>query len=390
MRTKKFTKIICAAALTAALTLSGCGDLTGMGGGSEENSPVEENKTAAVEKTVAAPTTASVTEAAPNKPESNAKISDARNTPAVRVARMVGPAVVGITNKAVAHDIFNRTFETEGVGSGVIFRNDGYIITNNHVIAGAKEIIVSLSDGNTVNGTLIGTDEMTDIAVVKVDAKNLPTAELGDSDEVVVGEPAIAIGNPMGLEFQGSVTVGVISALNRTLDLNDRRVKLFQTDAAISPGNSGGALVNADGEVIGINSAKLATNGVEGMGFAIPINTVKTIVNELMDKGYVARPYLGVTIFDKPTAARYGYQLSIEKGVYVFQVGLDSPAGRAGFQRGDIILNIDGKEVNSVTDVRNAVAAHKVGDKVKVLCDRDGREETVEVTLEEMPQPSNQ
>ena len=390
MRTKKFTKIICAAALTAALTLSGCGDLTGMGGGSEENSPVEENKTAAVEKTVAAPTTASVTEAAPNKPESNAKISDARNTPAVRVARMVGPAVVGITNKAVAHDIFNRTFETEGVGSGVIFRNDGYIITNNHVIAGAKEIIVSLSDGNTVNGTLIGTDEMTDIAVVKVDAKNLPTAELGDSDEVVVGEPAIAIGNPMGLEFQGSVTVGVISALNRTLDLNDRRVKLFQTDAAISPGNSGGALVNADGEVIGINSAKLATNGVEGMGFAIPINTVKTIVNELMDKGYVARPYLGVTIFDKPTAARYGYQLSIEKGVYVFQVGLDSPAGRAGFQRGDIILSIDGKEVNSVTDVRNAVAAHKVGDKVKVLCDRDGREETVEVTLEEMPQPSNQ
>ena len=390
MRTKKFTKIICAAALTAALTLSGCGDLTGMGGGSEENSPVEETKTAAVEKTVAAPTTASVTEAAPNKPESNAKISDARNTPAVRVARMVGPAVVGITNKAVAHDIFNRTFETEGVGSGVIFRNDGYIITNNHVIAGAKEIIVSLSDGNTVNGTLIGTDEMTDIAVVKVDAKNLPTAELGDSDEVVVGEPAIAIGNPMGLEFQGSVTVGVISALNRTLDLNDRRVKLFQTDAAISPGNSGGALVNADGEVIGINSAKLATNGVEGMGFAIPINTVKTIVNELMDKGYVARPYLGVTIFDKPTAARYGYQLSIEKGVYVFQVGLDSPAGRAGFQRGDIILSIDGKEVNSVTDVRNAVAAHKVGDKVKVLCDRDGREETVEVTLEEMPQPSNQ
>ena len=379
MKAKKFTKIICAAAITAALTFSGCGDLTGLGVGSEENSAVEENKPATVEKTGATTTAANVTEAAPNKPESNSKISDARNTPAVRVARTVGPAVVGITNKAVAH-----------VGSGVIFRQDGYIITNNHVIAGAKEIIVSLSDGNTVNGTLIGTDEMTDIAVVKVDAKNLPVAELGDSDEVVVGEPAIAIGNPMGLEFQGSVTVGVISALNRTLDLNDRRVKLFQTDAAISPGNSGGALVNADGEVIGINSAKLATTGVEGMGFAIPINTVKTIVNELMDKGYVARPYLGVTIFDKPTAARYGYQLSIDKGVYVFQVGLDSPAGRAGFQRGDIILSIDGKEVNSVSDVRNAVAAHKVGDKVKVLCDRDGKEETVEVTLEEMPQPSNQ
>lgn len=387
MRARKFTKIICAAAVAAALTFSGCGDFSG----AIDDTKGGEDKPAVAEKTAAvAPTAANVTEAAPNRPESNARISEARNTPAVRVAKTVGPAVVGITNKAVAHDIFNRAFETEGVGSGVIFRNDGYIITNNHVIAGAKEIIVSLSDGNTVNGTLIGTDEMTDIAVVKVEAKDLPVAELGDSDEVVVGEPAIAIGNPMGLEFQGSVTVGVISALNRTLDLNDRRVKLLQTDAAISPGNSGGALVNADGEVIGINSAKLATMGVEGMGFAIPINTVKTIVNELMDKGYVARPYLGVTIFDKPTAARYGYQLSIEKGVYVFQVGLDSPAGRAGFQRGDIILAIDGKEVNSVTDVRNEVAAHKVGDKVKVLCDRDGKEETVEVTLEEMPQPSNQ
>ncbi|MBQ7723613.1 MAG: trypsin-like peptidase domain-containing protein [Selenomonadaceae bacterium] len=384
MNSKNFTKIICTAAVAAALTFGGCGGLA-------DNDGSDENKSAGDK--AATVTQTSHTEAAPktpNQPESSAKLSDARNTPAVRVARTVGPAVVGITNKAVAHDIFNRAFETEGVGSGVIFKSDGYIITNNHVIAGAKEIIVSLSDGNSVNGTIIGTDEMTDIAVVKVDAKDLPVAELGDSDEVVVGEPAIAIGNPMGLEFQGSVTVGVISALNRTLDLNDRRVKLFQTDAPISPGNSGGALVNADGEVIGINSIKLATNGVEGMGFAIPINTVKTIVAELMDKGYVARPYLGVTIFDKPTAARYGYQLSIEKGVYVFQVAIDSPAGRANFQRGDIILSIDGKEVNSVADVRNEVAAHKVGDKVKVLCDRDGKQETVEVTLEEMPQPSNQ
>ena len=384
MRSKKIAKIICAAAVATALTFGGCSGLTGMGGSdSDTKSAGDKSTVTQTAHTEAAPKT-------PNQPESSAKISDARNTPAVRVARTVGPAVVGITNKAIARDFFDRTFETEGVGSGVIFKSDGYIITNNHVIAGAKEIIVSLSDGNTINGTLIGTDEMTDIAVVKVDAKNLPTAELGDSDEVVVGEPAIAIGNPMGLEFQGSVTVGVISALNRTLDLNDRRVKLLQTDAAISPGNSGGALANADGEVIGINSIKLATNGVEGMGFAIPINTVKTIVNELMEKGYVARPFLGVTIFDKPTAARYGYQLSIEKGVYVFQVAIDSPAGRAGFQRGDIILSIDGKDVNSVADVRNEVAAHKVGDKVKVRYDREGREETVEVTLEEMPQPSNQ
>ena len=251
-------------------------------------------------------------------------------------------------------------------------------------------MIVSLADGRTVNAELVGTDEMTDIAVVKIDAKDLPTAKFGNSDEVVVGEPAIAIGNPMGLEFQGSVTVGVISALNRTLELSDRRVKLFQTDAAISPGNSGGALVNADGEIIAINSAKLAADGVEGMGFAIPINTVQTIINELLEKGYVARPYLGVTVFDKPTAARYGYQLTIDKGVYVFQVRLDSPAGRAGLGRGDVILAIEGKEVNSVTDVRNEVAAHKVGDKVKLKYERDGKETEVEVTLEEMPQTNNE
>ena len=180
-------------------------------------------------------------------------LSEARNTPVVRAAKAVGPAVVGITNKAVARDWFNNPVETEGVGSGVIFRSDGYIVTNNHVIDGAKEIIVSLSDGRSLKGKLIGKDEFTDLAVVKVDESNLPTATFGNSDTVVVGEPAIAIGNPLGLEFQGSVTVGVISALNRTLDVSDKRVKLLQTDAAISPGNSGGALVNADGEVIGIN-----------------------------------------------------------------------------------------------------------------------------------------
>lgn len=327
---------------------------------------------------------------APAQSSSHGKnISAARNTPVVRVAESVGPTVVGITNKAVARDWFNNPVETEGVGSGVIFRKDGYIVTNNHVISGAKELIVSLADGRSLKGKLIGADELTDIAVVKVDADDLPTATFGNSDDVVVGEPAIAIGNPMGLEFQGSVTAGVISALNRTLEISDKRVKLLQTDAAISPGNSGGALVNADGMIIGINSAKLAASGVEGMGFAIPINTVQSIINELMDKGYVARPYLGVSVFDKPTAARYGYQLNIDKGVYVFRVTLGAPAERAGLQRGDVILKLDGKEVNSVTEVRNIVGEHKVGDTVVVVYDRDGHEGTANVVLEEMPQNSN-
>lgn len=313
-------------------------------------------------------------------------LSEARNTPVVRAAKAVGPAVVGITNKAVARDWFNNPVETEGVGSGVIFRSDGYIVTNNHVVDGAKEIIVSLSDGRSLKGKLIGQDEFTDLAVVKVDETNLPTAVFGNSDSVVVGEPAIAIGNPLGLEFQGSVTVGVISALNRTLDVSDKRVKLLQTDAAISPGNSGGALVNADGEVIGINSAKVAAAAVEGMGFSIPINTVQTIVNELIEKGYVARPYLGVSVFDPMTAARYGYQLNIDKGVYIFRLTLDGPCGKAGFQRGDIILEIDGEEVNSVSELRAKIASYKVGDKVTVTYDRNDTKRKAEVTLEEMPQ----
>ena len=330
--------------------------------------------------------------AAVQQAASNQTLSDARNTPVVRAAKTVGPTVVGITNKAVARDWFNNPVETEGVGSGVIFKNDGgksYIVTNNHVISNAKELIVSLADGRTLKGKLIGADEMTDLAVVRVDDGKLPTAKFGDSDKIVVGEPAIAIGNPMGLEFQGSVTSGVISALNRTLDISDKRVKLLQTDAAINPGNSGGALVNADGEVIGINSAKVAANGVEGMGFSIPINTVQNVINEIMEKGYVARPYLGVSVFDPQTAARYGYQLNIDKGVYVFQLTLNGPSGKAGLQRGDIILKLDGQETNSVQDLRSKIADHKVGDTVKVTFDRNGKQKNVEVVLEEMPQDKN-
>jgi len=317
-------------------------------------------------------------------------LSEARNTPAVRAAKAVGPAIVGITNKAVARDWFNNQVQVEqGVGSGVIFRSDGYIVTNNHVVAGAKEIIVSLSDGRSLKGHIVGADELTDIAVVKINATDLPAAAFGNSDDLVVGEPAIAIGNPMGLEFQGSVTSGVISALNRTLDIGERRLKLIQTDAAISPGNSGGALVNADGLVIGINSAKVAANGVEGMGFAIPINAVREVVDQLMASGHVVRPYLGVGVFDKETAARQGYQLNIDAGVYIQNVTLNGPCGKAGLQRGDVILEVGGTAVNTVADLRAAVSEHKVGDTVKVKYQRNGDTASVDVVLEEMPQENN-
>ena len=343
---KKTTMLVAAFFAASTLTFSGCSASTATN-----------------------PTSTSA--AAAQQEAAEQSLSDARNTPVVRAAKAVGPSVVGITNKAVARDWFNNPVETEGVGSGVIFRSDGYIVTNNHVVANAKELIVSLADGRTLKGKLIGTDEVTDLAVVKVDAKDLPAATFGDSDKIVVGEPAIAIGNPMGLEFKGSVTAGVISALNSTLDISDNRLKLLQTDAAINPGNSGGALVTADGE---------------GMGFSIPINTVKTVVDQLMNNGYVARPYLGVTVFDPQTAARYGYELNIDKGVYVFQLILNGPAGRAGMQRGDIILKLDREETNSVRDLRAKIAEHKVGETVKVEFDRNGKKQTVDVTLDEMPQ----
>ena len=318
--------------------------------------------------------------------KSTAPISDARNNPIVQAAKKVGPAVVGITNKAVARDWFNRQVEIDkGTGSGVIFRSDGYIVTNNHVIEGAKDITVALADGRTLPATLVGTDPYSDLAVIKVDATDLPTAEFGNSDDIMVGEPAIAIGNPLGLEFQGSVTAGVISALNRTLTIGDNRLKLLQTDAAINPGNSGGALVNADGQVIGINSAKLAATGVEGIGFAIPINTAKPIIDELINKGHVTYPYLGVGVLDKQTAAQAGYKLNVDAGVIVMQLELGSPADQAGIRQRDLILKIDGKDTNTVADLRSIIAEHKVGDNITITISRNGQVGDVTATLAEMP-----
>ena len=215
--------------------------------------------------------------------EADSKLSANRNTPIVQAAKKVGPTVVGITNKALVRDYFNRTQLVEkGSGSGVIYSKDGLIVTNNHVVAGAQEIVVSLSNGKTYTGKVLGTDPTTDLAVVKIQAdEDLPVAEFGDSDTLMVGEPAIAIGNPLGMEFRGTVTAGVISALNRTIDLGEQRFRLIQTDAAINPGNSGGALANADGQVIGISSAKIVSEQYEGMGFAIPTTGAKSIIDDL-------------------------------------------------------------------------------------------------------------
>ena len=298
----------------------------------------------------------------------------------------MSPAVVGITNKIYARDNFaQRVLVDRGVGSGVIFDPNGYIVTNNHVVEGAQEISVSLADGRTIKGKVVGADPATDLAVVKVDMTGLPSVVFGNSDALEVGEPAIAIGNPLGLEFHGSVTVGVISALNRTIDLSDRRFKLIQTDAAINPGNSGGALVSADGELMGINSAKIAASGVEGIGFAIPINAARPILQTLIDKGRVVRAYLGVALLDGKLAARMGYDLQLDQGVLVAKVENDGPAAQAKIREGDVIVSINGKEVNSVADVRELLDKLPIGANVAVSVMRDGQRRTLHPVVTEMP-----
>lgn len=369
---RKTAGILLALSLSTSILAAGCGAASKSTASKTETKPA-------------------VTQAEQAK-QNEAKLSSARNTPIVQAAKKVGPAVVGITNKALVRDYFNRTQLVEqGSGSGVIYSKDGLIATNNHVVEGAQEIVVSLPDGKTYSGKVLGTDPTTDLAVVKIEAnEDLPVAEFGDSDSLMVGEPAIAIGNPLGMEFRGSVTAGVISALNRSIDMGERKFKLIQTDAAINPGNSGGALVNADGQVIGINSAKIAATGVEGIGFAIPINEAKPILKELAEKGRVVRPYLGVSLLDKNLAQRLGFDLDLRGGLFVVKLFQNGPAYRGGIRPNDIIVKFNGTKVDTVADLREALGKCQVGQQVPVTILRGDEEVTKTVTLTEMPQQSSQ
>ncbi len=304
--------------------------------------------------------------------------------PAVYVAEKLGPAVVGITNRALTTDWFGRPTARDSTGSGVIFAENGYIVTNNHVVEGARELTVLLADGRTFPATLVGTDVHTDIAVLKIDADGLPAAELGDSNSLRVGDIAIAIGNPVGEAFQRSVTQGIISGLNRVLRVGDQTHQLIQTDAVINPGNSGGPLANAAGQVIGINTLKIDLPRVEGMGFAVPINVVRPIINEIITMGRVQRPWLGVGLLDKELAAHYNIQ--IEKGLYIAEVVANGPAERAGIKKGDVILAIAGKQVNNIDDLRLALADHRAGNRVTITLLRDKEQLDIEVLLGEMPE----
>ena len=339
------------------------------------------------EKSAAAPAESKPISVEERAKKTEANMSSGRNTAIVQAAKKVGPAVVGITNKALVTDFFNRTQMMErGTGSGVIYSEDGLIATNNHVVAGAQEIVVSLPNGKTYPGKVLGTDATTDLAVVKIDAKEpLTVAEFGNSDDIMVGEPAIAIGNPLGLEFRGTVTTGDISALNRSINLGERKFKLIQTDAAINPGNSGGALVNADGQVIGINSAKVAVSGVEGIGFAIPINEAKPILKELASKGKVARPFIGASLIDKEVAEKYGINIDLRGGIFVAKLYQGGPAWKGGVRPNDIITKFNGKKVGNVSDLRDMINSSGIGSSVTITVLRGDSEVDLTVVLGEMP-----
>ncbi|NMA95140.1 MAG: PDZ domain-containing protein [Clostridiales bacterium] len=310
------------------------------------------------------------------------------NNPVEEIARKVGPAIVGITNKSVVRvqDFFfgEQEREQEGYGSGIIVSEEGYIVTNYHVIAGANELFVILPEGDTVKAELIGGDKQSDVAVLKIDVQNLPVATIGDSDAVRQGELAVAIGNPLGHKLSGTVTAGVISAINRSLEIDGRTMNFIQTDAAISPGNSGGALINSKGEVIGMNTVKasIPSTGAEGLGFAIPSNEFIAIARELIDHGIVERP--GIGIAGRALTAEYAKEIGYPQGIGVQQVVRGGPAHKAGILPGDVIIKADEKRIKTFEDISDVIREHKVGDVINVTVWRGGDEFTLPVKLEQM------
>ncbi len=316
------------------------------------------------------------------------------DNPVVDIAEKVGPAVVGITNKSIVtyRDWFFGDYymeEQEGYGSGIIISEEGHIVTNAHVVQGAKEIFVVFQGEKQVKAQLVGADANSDVAVVKVDKKDVEAVEaeftvakLGDSDKVRPGELAVAIGNPLGHDLAGTITVGVISAINRTLVVDEKPLKLIQTDAAINRGNSGGALVNANGEVIGMNTLK--GSGTEGLGFAIPTNEFLPIVEELIEKGVVVReddkPGLGIRGqgITKEDAEKLGYP----QGILVIAIAQNGAAAKAGIQPGDVIIGFNEKETKDFQTLKDLIEKQKVGDVVKVKIWREGKEFTLPVTLQ--------
>lgn len=306
--------------------------------------------------------------------------------PSVEVAKTVGPTVVGIANFQKAGYIFGGSGLTEaGTGSGfIIDAKHGYIVTNYHVIANASKLMVSLADGRNVEATVVGEDPRTDLAVIKIQADGLTAVQLGNSEQLEVGEPVVAIGNPGGEKFARSVTQGVVSAKNRVLLIEgESSFNLIQTDAAINPGNSGGPLVNYHGQVVGINSAKHVDVRFEGMGFAIPITDAIPVIEQLIEKGYFSHPGLFVSI-DTRYTPEWAAQRGWPAGAYVSSVESGGPADKAGIQPGDVLVAINGATVTSSLELTHELFKYKPGQTITVSYYRNGNTVDVQLTLVEL------
>jgi S1-C subfamily serine protease len=302
----------------------------------------------------------------------------------VDVVKVVRPAVVSIASE-ITLELFFQSIPQTGVGSGVIFDSRGYILTNNHVVEGARKITVTLPDGRTFDGTMVGRDSITDLAVVKITGENLPTARLGDSGKLQIGEWLIAIGNPLALEGGPTVTVGVVGAVGRSVQEENGVIleDVIQTDAAINRGNSGGPLVNLAGEVVGINTVVAAE--AQNIGFAVSINTAKPVIESLIAQGKVIRPYMGANLQTVTAAIASQFGLSVTEGALLTQVTRNGPAAQAGLRAGDVITRFDRTPIATASQLQKAILQHKVGDKVQVTLMRDKEERTVTVTLAEKP-----
>lgn len=305
-----------------------------------------------------------------------------QQTAVINAVDSVSPAVVGVTRLAPQRDWFGQTSDPvpSGQGSGVIISPEGYIITNFHVINGASGVVVTLSEGQEVEAEIVGEDPGTDLALLKIDPPaELPWAPLGDSDALTVGEFVIAIGNPGGLKLERSVTMGIVSATGRSIEVYDYVFGLIQTDAAINPGNSGGPLVNLAGQVVGINSVKI--RDAEGLGFSIPSNLVKSVSESLIEHGRVIRPMLGVTVTEITPSLARARSLQSDAGLLIVETPSGLPAQEAGLKPEDIIVEVQGVEIKSLRDLRQVLISHTVGDAIEVKVLRGSATRSFQVVL---------
>jgi serine protease Do len=307
-------------------------------------------------------------------------------TVASAVAKKVMPTVVGISTITVENDIYGFGRKAQGVGSGVIVNPNGYILTNSHVVGNIREkLTVYFMDGREMEGQVLWQDAVLDMAVVKVDAVGLTTAELGNSDNISVGQTAIAIGNPLGLRFERTVTQGIISGLNRSVAITQQEIMedLIQTDAAINPGNSGGPLINSKGEIVGLNTVKASA---EGLGFAIPINIAKPIIQQLIDTGKFVPTYLGIELLDKEIAGYIKTDIEITKGIYITNVIKGAGADSAGLKAEDVITHVDDVEVNTMIKFKSMLYTKKPGDTVTIRYLRNNKEYKTQAVLQQKPE----